>query len=332
MKTLYPNTIKLLSCLLLTATIQSCVKQSGAWRNDQIPGGKRDDFHKLNTQLFNDLRSDNKNDVGFLESKEMLAVPSSLRQMEWVGNRIKVADYDIYDEYYIVNKHRTYDTVGNASARINAYKIIYNGIEREMYIALFTPKNKSLANQDMITVMYAKYNYGWKISSVSVNPYRINGKTAPELYAIGKEKFDKHYFADARLTLELALQCNAPNDYWHYDHLDDISNLYEKAANETLNKYKFPIVMDDVPGEPKVFRMSNQKSNDGWFPAIYYVTKINIADTTAVKNQNMQVRKVIGKLFPGINEDKKYMYYSACSKLPLGNGIVAHFDMTEKLK
>ncbi|MEO3403899.1 hypothetical protein AAFN85_08345 [Mucilaginibacter sp. CAU 1740] len=332
MKPLFPNTIKLLGCLLLALLFQSCLKKSGAWRNGQIPTDKRNDFHKLNQQLFNDLKTDNKNDIRFLESKEMLSTPYTLREMEQVGNRLKAADYDIYDEYYIVNKYRSGDTVVNNSAGINSYTMIYNGIEHEMYIALFTPKSRALANQDMITVLYSKYNYGWKITSVSVNPYRINGKTAPELYAVAEAKFNQNKFVDARLTLELALQCNAPNDYWRYNHLDNVGKLYQQAVNITMDKYKFPVVIDNVAGQPRIFRMTNQKSDDGWFPVIDYVTRINIKDTTAVKKQNMEIRVAISKMFPGIDEDKKYIFYSACEKSPAGNGTVAHFDMVDKLR
>ncbi|MDB5146482.1 MAG: hypothetical protein JWQ57_502, partial [Mucilaginibacter sp.] len=316
MKTLYPNTIKLLGCLLVAVLFQSCITKPGTWQNDQISSGKRDDFHKLNEQLINALRAKNDDALTNLESQDMLQDHRSLRDLEILGNSVRATNFAILDEYYIVNRYKDTDTVRNSSAGINSYKLSYNGVAHEMYIALFVPKDKVLANQDLLTIIYAKFNYGWKISSATISPYRINGKTAPELYLIGKDKYEKKHFADARLTLELAMQCNVINENWHYDHLGNVNELYEKASAETMNKYRFPVVIDDVPGEPRIFRMSNQKSNDGWFPAIYYVTKINIADTTAIKNQNIQIRKVIGKLFPGINKDKKYIYYSACSRLP----------------
>ncbi|WP_431199898.1 hypothetical protein ACQ86K_04730 [Mucilaginibacter sp. P19] len=97
MKTLYQNTIKLIPFTLLALSLQSCIKQPGAWRNDQIPGGKRDDFHKLNEQLLHDLRTGNSDDISNMESREMLDDKSNLRQIELVGNAVKTADYDIYD-------------------------------------------------------------------------------------------------------------------------------------------------------------------------------------------------------------------------------------------
>jgi hypothetical protein len=319
MKTLYQNTIKLILFALVAIPLQGCIKQPGAWRNDQISGGKRDDFHNLNEHLFNDLRSNDKNDIKFLESKEMLQDPSNLRQIELVGNRVKIADYDIYDEYYIVNKHRNTDTVGNPSAGINSYKMIYNGITHEMYIAMFLPKDKNLPNQEMITAIYAKYDYGWKLTSVNVNTYKINGKTAPELYQFGKEKYDKQHFADARLTLELSLQCTAPNDYWQYQHDTDAGKLFQNAAEATVKQYRFPVIIDGVAGHPQVFRIDNQKNDHGWFPVIYYTTKVNIADTNAVKSENTQIRKAINKLLPGITDDKG-LYFLLCLQQTTSEG------------
>lgn len=332
MKTLYPNTIKLLSGFLLAAALQSCVKQSGSWRNDQIPGGIRDDFHKLNEQLLHDLKSNNTDDISNLESKDMLDDRSNLRRIEIVGNTAKTADYELYDEFYVINRHRTSDTVENASAGINSYRLIYNGIEHEMYFALFLPKDKNLPNQEMITAMYAKYNYGWKLASLNSNTYKINGKTAPELYTVARQRFDKTQYADARLAAELSLQCNAPNDYWQYTHDADAGKIFQKAAEATATHYRFPLTIDDVASQPKIFRIGNQKNSHGWFPVVYYTTKVSIADTNAVKAENMQIRKVINKLLPGIDADKDYMFYSACSKLPLGAGRVDHFDMTVKLR
>ncbi|UOE50681.1 hypothetical protein MTO98_06285 [Mucilaginibacter sp. SMC90] len=332
MKTLYQNTIKLIPFILLTVSLQSCIKQPGSWRNDQIPDGKRNDFHKLNEQLLRDLHTGNADDISNMESQEMLDDKSNLRLIELVGNAAKTTDYEIYDEYYIVNKHRSTDTISNLSAGINSYKMTYNGITHEMYFALFLPKDKKFPNQEMITAMYAKYNYGWKLASLNVNTYKINGKTAPELYQSGKAKYDKQLFADARLTLELSLQCNAPNDYWQYQYHAEAGKLFQSAAEATAKQYRFPVVIDGVAGKPRVFRLGNQKNNHGWFPMIYYVTKVNIADTNAVKSENLQIRKVINKLFPGINEDKDYVFYSACSKQPSSSARIEHFDMEDKLR
>lgn len=343
MKNLHPTLIKRLGYLLLVVLFQSCGTKSGTFKNNEIGSGNRDEFHNLNTQLINALRSKNKEEQKNLESKAMLDDPRTLRQLELVGNRVANIDYTILDEYYVVKRSAPgqdiirYDTIANTSAGINSYKFIYNNIAQETYVALLIPNDKTLANQDLIITKYAKFNYGWKLISADVGAYRINSKTAPELFTAGKAQFNKGNYADAKLMLELAQQCLAPAENWEYpylneDKVDNLDNMFKRARSESIYKYRFPLTVDEVAGSPQIFHLENQRSSEGSFPAVFYVTKINLADTTAVKKQNLEMRKVIGKILPGINEGRKYVYYSACNKLPLKGAMVAHFDMVEKLK
>jgi hypothetical protein len=343
MKNLYPNTIRLIGCLLLAALFQSCGTKPGVFKNDEISSGKRDEFHSLNTQLINALRTKSKEDLKNLQSKEMLDDTRNQRKLELVGNRVIPNDYTILDEYYIAKRDASaqdtmrYDTVTNASAGINSYKYIFNTIAQETYVALLVPTDKTLANQDLIIAQYSKFNYGWKLSSTEVGAYRINGKTTPELFLVGKTQFDKGNYAAAQLLFELAQQCAAPAENWEYiqqndDKVDNLDNLYKRARSESIYKYRFPLTVDEVAGSPQIFHLENQRGSDGWFPAVFYATKINLADTMAVKKQNLEMQKVIGKILPGISEGRKYVYYSACDKLPLKRVMVAHFDMVEKVK
>lgn len=343
MKNLYPNTIRLISGLLLALLFQSCGTKPGNFKNDEISGSKRDEFHNLNTQLINALRGKDKEALKSLESKEMLDDNRTIRQLQLVGNRVATMDFTVLDEYYVVKSFVPnadtirYDTIANTLAGISSYQFIYNRLAQESYVALLVPTDKTLANQDLIVATYAKFNYGWKLSSAQVGAYKINGKTAPELFIAGKAQFDKGNYLGARLTFELAQQCVAPIENWEYIHLNDdkvenLENMYSRARSESIYKYRLPFMVDEVPGSPQVFHLENQRGSEGWYPAVFYVTKIDITDTTAVKNQNLQLQKVIGKLFPGVDEGRKYIYYSACNKLPVKADMVAHFDMVEKLK
>ncbi|MEO3403898.1 hypothetical protein AAFN85_08340 [Mucilaginibacter sp. CAU 1740] len=343
MKNLFPNTIKLACGLLLAVLFQSCGTQSGTFKNDEISSSKRGEFHNLTTQLINALRGKDKEELKNLQSKEMLDDPHNLRKLELVGNRVATADYKVLDEYYVVKSFvpnsdtARYDTLTNTSASINGYQFIYSRIAQESYVALLIPADKKLANQDLIVATYAKFNYGWKLCSAEVGAYKINGQTAPELFKAGKAQFDKGYYANAKLLFELAQQCVNPVENWEYIHLNDdkvdnLDNMFKRARSESIYKYHFPLTVDEVTGSPQIFHLKNQRSSEGWFPAVFYVTKIDITDTAAVKKQNMEMQKVIGKILPGINEGRKYVYYSACNKLPLKATLVAHFDMVERLK
>ncbi len=84
------------------------------------------------------------------------------------------------DEYYVVNKDRGEKIIESKNQSINNYSLHYYAETREMYMAFFVPK--SIPNKYMISAVYCKFNYGWKLTRLEVSPYTYNGKTAPELY------------------------------------------------------------------------------------------------------------------------------------------------------
>jgi hypothetical protein len=49
---------------------------------------------------------------------------------------------------------------------------------------------------------------------------------------------------------------------------------------------------------------------------IYYLSTINFKDTTALRRENNALQKVIGQVMPGINQDKKYIQYTAFNHMP----------------
>jgi len=57
-----------------------------------------------------------------------------------------------------------------------------------------------------------------------------------------------------------------------------------------------------------------------------------ISDTSAAKKENLQIQKSLSKLTPGIDENVRYILYSAYNKRPSGSEEIDHFEMTEKLQ
>ncbi|WPU94891.1 hypothetical protein SNE25_05075 [Mucilaginibacter sabulilitoris] len=199
-------------------------------------------------------------------------------------------------------------------------------------MAFFVPKGIDIANKYMITAIYCKYNYGWKLGALTVNRYTINGKTGPELLKQAKEFYDKGYLIDALNTTESALYCNSPSDVWKYDHLNGIRDLYDELSKVVSEQYRFPISIKQVATHPRIIRIFNQTTPDGDFPMIYYLSSIKLKDTTAIRQENNNIRRAINQTLPGIDQDKKYVLYSAFNELPTGKKTVEHIDMPAKLK
>ncbi|MEN0056904.1 MAG: hypothetical protein AAGC65_24710 [Mucilaginibacter sp.] len=328
-----PSAIRLLAFLLITFAIQSCEpRQPGSWKNDQISSSDREKFHKLNDELFSRLKINDEKDLEQIMSRDLINYPYKNRSVELVSNRVKATDYTLLEEYYVVNKYIDVDTVKTTSTNLNSYSIIYQGLTHQMYLAFFVPKNKTIANQEMITAVYSKYDYGWKLSDLKVRSYTVNGKTAPQLYQQAKESYRKGYLMDAFNTASSAILCSHPSTLWRYAKEPEFTYFYNTVMKEAANHYKFPIVIDQVPTHPRIFNIFNQTTPEGDFPMIYYLSSIKLTDTTAVKQENERIKKVITQTFPGIDQNKKYVLYSAFNERPDGKKTVDHIDMESKLK
>ena len=278
------------------------------------------------------LKANNPRLMDGVMSSELIADNGKLRLIELCSNRLKEDAYTLLDEYYIVNKDK-YPVSKFIKANdlgINNYKLNYNATTREMYIAFFVPK--SIPNKYLIAAVYSKYDYGWKLSHLELNPYALNGKTAPELFATANKMYNKKYFLDAVNTMEQAKTCIKPFEGLEYQAEKEMNDFYLKLIKEINKKYRYPLTLTLVPSHPRIFSVSTRTTTDGVFPQVYYMTSIKLRDTVALKKENEKVREVIGKVIPGIDKDKKFVFYDAFNEWPESYRSVDRFEMTDKLK
>jgi hypothetical protein len=321
----------LFGTLLFGLFLRSCEgPKEGTWKNDQINAAKREDFHTLTDEAFVELKANNSKHMASFLSKELIDSHYTDRTIEHISNSLKGSDYVLLDEYYVVNKWRDADTIKNTAIGINGYNLYYPGTSKEMYMAFFVPKTGD--DKWLISLIYSKFDYGWKISSMDVSPYMINGKTAPELFKQAKEKYDKHYLVDAVNTMASADNCLRPVEIWQYPVETEMRDFYAKIMDEANNQLTFPYTIKEVPTQPRIFRIFNKVIPQGTYPMIYYLTRINLKNTVEIKKENDLVRKAIGKVIPGIDQDKKYLLYSAFNKMPSASEEPDSYDVTDKLK
>jgi len=326
-----PFFVNLFAFLILTIALQGCKPaRPGIYSNDQIKSGQRDDFHSLNTKLLTELKANNPHLLEGLMSNEFIADGTRLRQIELLSNRLNEADYELLDEFYIVNDPKDKSTIKAEDRGINNYNMHYDTLTHEIYIAHFVPKKNAI--RYMITAVYGKYDYGWKVNRFDLDEYAVNGKTAPELYKLAKEDYDKKYLVDAANLIQQAQDCIHPCQGWQYQQEAEIKGFADKASDELNRKYNFPYTLKQVSTMPMVFRVLTQKTDDGVFPMVYYLSDIKLTNVAALNKENEQVKKVIGKVMPGIDKDKKYILYSVFNQMPDGSKAFDHYDITDKLQ
>ena len=329
------NLRKIIPAFLLASVVfflgQSCSSpKPGVYANDQIPSGKKADFHELNTQLFNGLKANDSKALSLIFSQEMIDKRYNLKMVETISNHIKEGGYTLLDEYYLVNKKRGNDTIKVTGRDINDHSIVVDAETPEMYVAFFG--QKSIPNQWMVSAVYCKLSYGWKVALLDINPYTKNGKTAPELYELAKEKYAKNYLVDALDLMMLSHDCSVPFQGWINPDVAEGNDFYTKLLNEANDKYRLPFVIKQVPTQPRIFNMTTQTTPEGVFPMIFYASKVKITDQAGMKKEHDAVRKAIGTIMPGIDKDKKYVFYSVFNKAPNNFESVDRYEVTDTLK
>jgi hypothetical protein len=184
----------------------------------------------------------------------------------------------------------------------------------------------------MISAIYCKYSYGWKLSHLALDQYTMNGKTAPELYKQAREARDKKYLLDALDNIEMAKTCLQPVQGWKYPENEKINTFYSKTIDEINKKYTYPFTLTQVPTQPRIFSVGMRTTTEGVFPMVYYKSVIKLKDTAGLRKENENIKKVIGKAIPGIDQDKKYVFYDAYNERPRFDRSVDRYDMPNKLK
>lgn len=323
------NYKKYIALIVTVALMYSCnlvPKKPGLWKNNAIPGGVSADLHELNDKLLKELKAKDLSSIEFLLSKDLLENNNHKRVVELIGNSMAKDNYSLFNEYYAVNQLKDLEFI---KPNTDSAGITYLPVAKEMYLAFFLPKDA--ANKYMITALYAKFDYGWKIDKLEFEPYTSNGKTAAQLYALAQKQYTKKYLVDAVNTMASARECISPSEELNTGLDKEVGDFYSKLIMEANEKYKFPFIIEGVPTQPKIFRIVNQNINGGTYPAIYYVSAINLKDTVALKKENDNIKKVIGNSIPGIDKDKKYMLYSIYNQKPDTRHNAYSYDITVKL-
>jgi hypothetical protein len=319
--------IALVPALLLL--LQCCTSAPGVRKNELISSGIRNDFRKRNEEVFNYLKAKDEKGMHLYFSRELNA-ENNARLIGLIGNYLNDNDYQLLYEYYFVHKNMDADTMQAKGDSTNRYGLICPNEAPEMYMAYFVPKKSD--NKLMISLVYGKLDYGWKIIKLAIEHYTVNGKTAPELYALAHEQYDKKELQAALNNVSLAVECFAPGPYWQYPEKDSATWFYGKLNQEANEKYyNHALVLQDISTGPKVLRVYNKTTDDGTYPMVYYLTHYPVDDTVKIKKENLEVQKSIAKLMPGLGENNKYILYSAFNEEPGDYKTVAHFDMEEKV-
>jgi hypothetical protein len=323
---------KLLLIVVSIFGLQSCnVGGSRVWKNENIDKEKREQIKALNDKLFKSIINNDVVGTKALMSDKLEKGSNDLDKLiKQVSSSFKADGYRILDEYNVKNSTTGIgNTLPSGVTGDNDYVISYQALNKEMYVSLMIPED--LDNELLITAIYGRYDNDWKINILQFGQYTLLNKTAPDYYKLAKASYDKSYLIDAVNFISLSKQCLSPaNNFFRYQKDKEINEFHEMIMKEVNSKYQLPLTLDNVGTKPKVFRIYPEMLKDGVFPMIYYLSEINLMDTTALKIENKKVREEVGRLFTGIDQNKKFVFYWAFNKIPDGKTPVEHYGFIDK--
>jgi hypothetical protein len=326
----FKHMLPVIAIAILLFTLPGCeTKQpAGIYNNDKINSGLRDDIHKLNDRLIAAAKDNSLQGVEALLSQDMLSNNEYKRTTEMISNQSKSGKYTVLDEYFVNNLNPGHhDELVPADG---SYKIGFQSTSAQSYLSLLLVETGG--DQWLITAVYSKLDYGWRITELDFGHYSINGKNAPQMLTFAKQQYAKGYLINAFSNMELATKCLRPAPIWEYKNEKEIGEYYGKLSDEANHKFQFPIEIP-IPSKPQIFRIMTQtQPGGGYVPTVKYVTKANVRDSVALKKEFQLIKTAIGKALPGIDHDNKRIIFSAYNERPKGNASPFSFDMVYDLK
>lgn len=325
---------RILLLILAVLALQSCnINTSGTWKNGRIDNEKRTQIRALNEKLFKAIMSKDMVTTRSLMSDVLLKkdgnkLDSLLLQ---VSNVIKTQTFTVLEEYNVSNSSKGVEnSVTSAMTGDQEFKITYQALNKDMYTSLLLLHEPE---RDLImTVIYGKYGKEWKVNILQFGQYRLFGKTAPEYYRLARANLDKGLLIDAACYIDIASQCSNPgNGLIQYTKNAEMTSFYDKVMKQAGTRWTFPMILENIPTKPEIYRIYPRIMSDGFFPNIVYRSVIDLKDTVALKAENEKVKQEVNTIFEGINKDKKYVLYQAINGIPDGKTILKHYGFVDKL-
>jgi hypothetical protein len=320
--------LKTLLVIFIFIAFQSCrVGIRSTLKNDEINKNEREKIKTINDKFFKAIISNDVTTANQLMTGDALKngnLGNFFDQASVSLNSFKTNRYTILDEYRIHNTTTgivyTYssDNSGN-----NDYRVSYNALTQDMYISLLL--YPEFDSDLLATIIFGKYGDEWKIVHVELGQYSLFKKTVSDYYKLAKDSYDKSYFIDAVNNISISKKLLRPAAaFFQYQKETEINKFFDKVISEAKTKYPFPFTLENIDTKPKVFKIFPDIITNGTYkgadPTVCYLSNIDLKDTVALKTENEKVKKEVGRIFFGINHDKKFVFYRAFNELPDSNG------------
>jgi hypothetical protein len=310
--------IKFLAFIVILNGCQVKLNNNQTFINSNIPDNIRSDIMPLDNKVIQAIKSNRPNDLKDLYSQKLLE--NSENKLDSLFNvtsgLLKDCEIRKLDYLYVVNAQKdVLNTVFSGLTGDNDYILHYKALENDIFISLY--RAKFPPSEILMTLIYGKTKNGWKLYHIQFGTYTLFDKTAIDFFKIAQRYDSSGYLVDAANSLFFAQQTLKPgNQLWQYRKEKDIIDLQKKVMDKINNTYKFPLIIEQIKTKPQIYNIYPQPFNDRYETVIKYYSHIDLKDTIRLKAENLEIRKLIGDIFKGIDKGKNYLIYQAANELP----------------
>ncbi len=330
----------ILAVIVFAVVIQSCGSGNDStintWANDKIDTEIKKQVGQLNDKLFKAIMASDVNTVRAMLSDQLLEKGAEKIDtlVNSAGKSFSAKAYDVMDEYY--TKHhikKDPDTLAIQNGTDNDYLVAYKAMNEEMYVSVLVSKN--LPVNCLVLVVYGKYGNEWKVNILQIGEFTIDGKNSQAFYKLARKYYDQGDLLDAANMMVLTSQLATPaGDFFKYQNEDTLKNFYFKVTEDANKIYSFPYPVKDIKTIPQIFSITPQfvadQGQQGIYPMIKYRSAIKLTDVDAIKTENKALQDIIGKVFPGIIQNNKFILYKAYNSTPDGKVPGDNYNFIQK--
>lgn len=313
--------------LLIGLTLfMGCSVGSGNW-NDHINAADREKIKALDSKIIDALAENNPDKLKEIFSEELEKKTSSEigKFVETVHEKFKPKNYSILDEY--LENNSAIGTTATAMKGVSGesdYKISYPVLTKETYISLLI--NNGPAKSELVTCVYGKYGSNWKLTVLKIGDFSYFGKTAIDFYKQAKANYEKGNLIDATNDIVMIQRTATPADnMFYYQNGAIMSAFANKVWAEANAKIVLPKTVEEIRSKPQILNVSPTPMAEGIYPTVGYLSKINLEDTLALRKENDELKRIIGGILPGIDKEKKYVFFKVYNEIPNGKTPVKSY-------
>jgi len=323
------KTFALILLALVVAAVALFLLTTSTYRvlsDDEIDPTLRSQMHRNDLAVLNALRDEQYDAVMSLVSPtaELEKTKQELPEIRAkMGKLIGSASFETFHDHYVTGLPGTNQTTLVMSAHAlsedsGAYVIHQNTDTESSYISLLT--SEAGPTEILYTIIWGKYDEGWRIRSLSIAMLGWNGKRGPAWLEEIKRVRATSGDVAAYLTFKAVAGLIHPSAAFEWKGLEDRATaLYQELAKSIDPMFSKPIVVQELDSRPTIYGIDATTVDDlpgQVIPVIHYVSKYPNSQADLIREEAHQMAPYLETYFKGITSLGKNILFTAYEEPP----------------